>query len=72
VSPARRRGQIPGMSSPEPEQDHEQLADQLDKRADEMAERSDELEEQIDNARRDWESKREDGDVGAPPPGNDG
>ncbi len=54
------------------DEDHEQLADELDKRADELDERSDELAEEIEDTRTDWRAKRRDDTVpGAPPPPRD-
>lgn len=61
------------MSARTDDEDHEQLADELDERADKMSERTDELEDEIDSARSSWEAKRrDDGVVGAPPPREDG
>jgi hypothetical protein len=57
------------MNTRADDEDHEQLADELDERADEMSKRSEELEDEIDSVRGDWQAKRrDDGVVGGPPP----
>lgn len=51
------------------ENDHEKLADELEREADRLTEHSEELEDQVKDARSDWERKRSDESVpGAPPP----
>ncbi len=61
------------MSARRDDEDHEQLADELEKRADEMSERTGELEDEIEGTRGDWRAKqRDDGVVGGPPPRDDG
>jgi hypothetical protein len=62
-------GKTPPLNARTDDEDHEQLADELDERADEMAKRTDELEGEIESVRGDWEAKRrDDGVAGAPPP----
>jgi hypothetical protein len=51
------------------DEDHESLADQLDKEADQLERRSEELGDEVDQARQDWQGKRADQGVpGAVPP----
>ncbi len=52
--------------------EHEELADEFDRRADELARENAELETGIDEVRKDWETKRNDPGVpGAVPPDPD-
>jgi hypothetical protein len=46
-----------------PEQDHEELADQVEEQTDELGRRSEKLEERVMEVRRDWQSKRGDPSV---------
>ena len=49
--------------------EHEELADEFDRRADKLARENAELETEIDEVRKDWEAKRNDPGVpGAVPP----
>ncbi|HET9104340.1 MAG TPA: hypothetical protein VFN55_13380 [Solirubrobacteraceae bacterium] len=44
-------------------EDHEQLADEFERRADEMQHENAKLADEIDSVRKDWEAKRADGSV---------
>ncbi|HET9125442.1 MAG TPA: hypothetical protein VFN65_11210 [Solirubrobacteraceae bacterium] len=57
------------MSDHTHDEDHEELADELDEQAETLSQRSEELEDKIDSARGDWEAKRHAREVGTPPPG---
>ncbi len=52
--------------------DHEELADEFDRRADDLARENADLETEIGEVRKDWEAKRNDPGVpGAVPPDPD-
>ena len=52
-------------------EEHEQLADEFDRRADEMEHENAKLSEEIDAVRKDWEAKRADGSVPGAVPRDD-
>ena len=52
--------------------EHEELADEFDRRADQLARENAVLKDEIDEVRQDWEAKRNDSGVpGAVPPERD-
>ncbi len=59
----------PPTPGPEPGEDPEKLADELERDVQPLQERSEELEGEISGARQAWEAKRRDpSEAGAPPP----
>jgi cell division protein FtsB len=55
-----------------PDENHENLADELDEQADKLAQESEQLADEIKDVRDDWQAKRQDPAVpGAVPPKKD-
>jgi hypothetical protein len=58
-----------GVEQPE---EHDKLADQMEREGDQMEQRADQLGDEISDVRDDWQRKRSDEGVpGAPPPEGD-